>query len=73
MRACLLGTGEVVVMTLTVGLTYDLRSDFLAEGCTPEDVAEFDSPGTIDALDHAIASLGYATDRIGRRSSRTFP
>ena len=52
-------------MTLTVGLTYDLRDDYLAEGFSSEEVAEFDSRATIDALDAAIASLGYRTDRIG--------
>lgn len=51
---------------MRVGLTYDLRKDYLAEGHTPEDVAEFDSEETIAALDGAIRSLGYRTDRIGR-------
>ncbi|HUS90791.1 MAG TPA: D-alanine--D-alanine ligase [Phycisphaerae bacterium] len=52
-------------MTRTVGLVYDLRSDYLAEGYTPEEVVEFDSESTLDALEAAIASLGFRTDRIG--------
>ena len=50
---------------MTIGLTYDLRDDYLAEGYTEEQVAEFDSRTTIDALDAAITSLGYRADRIG--------
>ena len=49
-----------------VGLVYDLRTDYLAEGYTEEQVAEFDSEETIAALESAIASLGYAVERIGR-------
>lgn len=49
----------------TIGLTYDLRSDYLAEGYGVEDVAEFDSDSTIEAIESTIRSLGHATDRIG--------
>jgi len=52
-------------MSLVIGLAYDLRTDYLAEGYREEEVAEFDSEETIDALDRAIVSLGYRTDRIG--------
>ncbi|HPD47164.1 MAG TPA: hypothetical protein P5279_11235 [Anaerohalosphaeraceae bacterium] len=55
------GNGEV----LRIGLAYDLRKDYLAEGYTEEDVAEFDSEETIAALESTIQTLGYATDRIG--------
>jgi D-alanine-D-alanine ligase len=51
--------------SLTIGLVYDLRDDYLAEGFTHEQVAEFDSASTIAALSQAIRSLGYKTDRIG--------
>lgn len=51
--------------SLTIGLVYDLRDDYLAEGFTPEQVAEFDSAATIEALEQAIQSLDYKTDRIG--------
>lgn len=50
---------------MLVGLTYDLRSDYLAEGYGEEETAEFDSPATIQALDDAIRALGHETFRIG--------
>ena len=50
---------------MLVGLTYDLRSDYLAEGYGEEETAEFDSPATIQALDDAIAALGHRVVRIG--------
>ncbi|NLW84434.1 MAG: ATP-grasp domain-containing protein [Phycisphaerae bacterium] len=52
-------------MSQKIGLVYDLRSDYLAEGFTEEDVAEFDSEGTITALEATIMSLGYVVVRIG--------
>lgn len=52
-------------MKLKIGLTYDLRREYLAEGYNGDDVAEFDSDSTIDELEKAIQSLGYATERIG--------
>lgn len=50
---------------MLVGLTYDLRDDYLAMGFSPEETAEFDKSATIDAIDHAIQNLGHSTDRIG--------
>ncbi|MBF0495411.1 MAG: D-alanine--D-alanine ligase [Deltaproteobacteria bacterium] len=50
---------------MNVGLTYDLRRDYLAMGFDEEDVAEFDNPGTVDGLEQALQDLGYQTDRIG--------
>ncbi|HPS54612.1 MAG TPA: ATP-grasp domain-containing protein [Sedimentisphaerales bacterium] len=52
-------------MKLTIGLVYDLRKDYLAEGFTEEDVAEFDFEETIFLLEQAIQTLGYNTVRIG--------
>ena len=52
-------------MTLSIGMVYDLRKDYLAQGYTEDDVAEFDSEGTIDAIERAIGSAGYRPDRIG--------
>lgn len=49
----------------TVGLVYDLRSDYIALGAAPEEVAEFDTEETIEALERAISSLGFVVDRIG--------
>jgi D-alanine-D-alanine ligase len=51
--------------SVTIGLVYDLRDDYLAQGFTEEQVAEFDSAATIAAIERALQSLGYATERIG--------
>jgi D-alanine-D-alanine ligase len=48
-----------------IGFVYDLRKDYLAEGYSEQDVAEFDSEGTIDAIHKTIESLGYDVERIG--------
>ncbi|MEX0641931.1 MAG: D-alanine--D-alanine ligase, partial [Pirellulales bacterium] len=48
-----------------IGLTYDLRSEYLAAGYGEEETAEFDQAGTIDAIDGALCELGHATVRIG--------
>lgn len=48
-----------------VGITYDLREDYLREGYSEEETAEFDQPSTIDAIDQTLRSLGFRTDRIG--------
>jgi D-alanine-D-alanine ligase len=50
---------------MRIGLTYDLRSDYLAEGYSEEETAEFDRPDTIEAIEAALLELGYRTDRIG--------
>lgn len=50
---------------LMVGLTYDLRNDYLAEGYSEEETAEFDRPDTIEAIERTLNALGYETDRIG--------
>jgi D-alanine-D-alanine ligase len=50
---------------MRIGITYDLRDDYIAEGYTEEETAEFDHPLTIAAIDNALQSLGYETDRIG--------
>jgi len=50
---------------MKIGLTYDLRDVYLAEGYDEETTAEFDRADTIDSLENAILSLGHQTDRIG--------
>lgn len=50
---------------MLVGLTYDLRQDYLALGFGEEEVAEFDSPATVDAVEKTLRSLGLRTDRVG--------
>ncbi len=50
---------------MRVGLTYDLRSDYLALGMSLEETAEFDKEETIAGIEGALRELGYETDRIG--------
>lgn len=50
----------------TIGLVYDLRDDYLAQGFSEEQVAEFDSAATIAALEETLGSLGYTVERVGR-------
>lgn len=50
---------------MRIGLSYDLRQDYLAEGYGEEETAEFDRPDTLDAIEGAIRALGHDTDRIG--------
>jgi D-alanine-D-alanine ligase len=51
--------------SVTIGLVYDLRDDYLAEGFSEEQVAEFDLAATINSLEQALRACGYATERIG--------
>ena len=50
---------------MTVGLTYDLKSDYLKNGYSHEEVAEFDSDETIDSIESTLQSLGYFTELVG--------
>ena len=50
---------------MLIGLTYDLRSDYLAMGLSLEETAEFDKEETVAGIEDALRELGYATDRIG--------
>ena len=50
---------------MKIGLTYDLRDDYLADGCTEEETAEFDRLDTIEAIEAALLFSGYRPDRIG--------
>jgi D-alanine-D-alanine ligase len=50
---------------MKIGITYDLRDEYLRAGYSEEETAEFDRADTIDALDNALTSLGYETERIG--------
>ena len=50
---------------MKVGLTYDLRKDYLAMGFSEEATAEFDSIETIEGIETALQQLGYETERIG--------
>lgn len=50
---------------MLVGLTYDLRTAYLAEGYSEEETAEFDRPDTVDAIEAAVRRRGHQTERIG--------
>lgn len=52
-------------MKIKIGLTYDLRSEYLAMGYSEEETAEFDRDDTVVAIETALQSLGHETDRIG--------
>jgi D-alanine-D-alanine ligase len=48
-----------------IGLTYDLRDEYIAAGYSEEETAEFDRESTIEAIDAALVQLGHRTSRIG--------
>jgi len=50
---------------MRIGVTYDLRSDYLAMGMSEEDSAEFDSEITIASICDALRGLGHEPVRIG--------
>ncbi|MEA2783004.1 MAG: D-alanine-D-alanine ligase [Rhodospirillaceae bacterium] len=50
---------------LRIGMTYDLRDDYLAAGYGAEETAEFDSRETIEAIEQALTANGVAPERIG--------
>lgn len=54
---------------MNVGLTYDLRNEYLAAGYSLEQTAEFDSIDTIDSIEATLTSLGCHCVRIGRLQS----
>jgi len=56
---------------MKVGITYDLRADYFAQGLGEEETAEFDRPDTITAIEQALWDLGYDTDRIGNVTNLT--
>src|SRR5262245_52402995 len=50
---------------MRIGLTYDLKDDWLALGYDAEAAAEFDRADTIDAIEAACRELGHDIERIG--------
>ena len=50
---------------MRVGLTFDLRHDYLAAGFSDEEAGEFDVPETIDAVEAALRHHGHSVERIG--------
>jgi len=51
---------------MLVGLTYDLRADYLAMGYGEEETAEFDRESTIEAIERELHALGHRTERVGQ-------
>jgi len=49
----------------TLGLTYDLRDDYLKEGYSHDETAEFDKEETIEGIEQALRNAGFRTVRIG--------
>jgi D-alanine-D-alanine ligase len=56
---------------MKIGLTYDLRSEYLAMGYGEEETAEFDRDDTVVAVEKALTALGHTIDRIGNARSLT--
>ena len=56
---------------MRIGVTYDLRADYLALGMTEEETAEFDAEITIASICRALAGLGHQPVRIGNVSALT--
>ena len=54
---------------MKIGLTYDLRSDYLSQGYSLEETAEFDKESTIDGIEEALRRAGHETERIGNAFS----
>jgi len=54
---------------MTVGLTYDLRSEWLAQGYSEVETAELDREETVEAIEAAIRAAGFDTARIGNYRS----
>ena len=54
---------------MKVGITYDLREDYINDGYNSEELAEFDKIETIDGIDEALKKLGFETVRIGNIKS----
>ncbi|HXJ02762.1 MAG TPA: hypothetical protein VNH44_16190 [Micropepsaceae bacterium] len=50
---------------MRIGVTYDLRADYLAMGMSEEESAEFDAEITIASICEALAGLGHEPVRIG--------
>jgi D-alanine-D-alanine ligase len=50
---------------MKIGLTYDLKTTYLQQGFSHEEVAEFDAEETIAGIESTLIELGYFPERIG--------
>ena len=48
-----------------IGITYDLREQYLELGFSEEETAEFDKESTIASIESTLQELGHSTERIG--------
>lgn len=56
---------------MKIGLTYDLRQEYLVQGFSEEETAEFDRQDTIQAIESVLQDFGFITDPIGNIFSLT--
>lgn len=56
---------------MLIGMTYDLRDEYLALGFSDEAAGEFDGVETIDAIAAAIEAAGHTVERIGNVKALT--
>ena len=49
---------------IKIGITYDLKSEYLSQGASLESVAEFEDPETIEALTNTLIQFGFQVDLI---------
>jgi D-alanine-D-alanine ligase len=54
---------------MRIGLTYDLKSEYLAQGFSEEETAELDRDETVSAIESAVRGSGHETERIGNYRS----
>lgn len=50
---------------MKVGITFDLRQEYLLLGYSLEDTVELDREDTVDGIEEVLRDLGFQTDRIG--------
>lgn len=50
---------------IKIGITCDLRKDYLARGFSEEETAEFDTPETLSGLSEALIKAGFSVEHIG--------
>jgi D-alanine-D-alanine ligase len=54
---------------MKIGITYDLRDEYLAQGFGEEETAEFDQLETIDTIETVLQDFKHTTERIGNIKS----
>lgn len=54
---------------MNIGITYDLRSEYLRDGHGEEETAELDREDTIQSIENALNNMGFTTERIGNVKS----